>query len=86
VLSEYCTLFKMIKYGPGPWVTVVSALLFFLCSVQPKFSQVTTGCGTSHLKYKIYGMSKTQEYFLGCYAMFSDKFDVHGTVHHYCIS
>jgi hypothetical protein len=32
-------------------------------------------------KVKIYGMSKTQEYFLGCYAMFSDKFDVHGTVH-----
>jgi len=65
----------------------VPALLVFLYSVlfytnlfclihiiSPKFSQVTTGFGTSHLKYKIYNMSKTQEYFLGCYAMFSDKY------------
>ena len=34
---------------------------------------MTTGCGTSCLKYKIYSTFKTQEHFLGCYAMFSDK-------------
>ena len=90
-LEEICVVrilhfVQKIKYGQGPWVTTVPTLLVFLYSVQPKSSQMTTGCGTSHLRYKICSMSKTQEYIVGCYTMFNDKFDIHGTMHHYCIS
>jgi hypothetical protein len=71
---------QMIMYGLSAWVSSVPALLVFypilfysIHTINPIFSQVITGCGTSHLKYKIYRTSKMQKYFLGYYAMFIDK-------------